>query len=201
MYNLSLKIVTQLKKRDRLQNEDEEIIAYGLFSILFNIYCFLVCVIIGLIMKQFFESITFFFTFIFIKRFAGGYHAPKEWICLILSSLGIFISNLLIRFCISYISLNIACLLVSFVLGIMICLLSPLEAENKPLDVYEIKRYKKSSIIRIIITLAVITLLFFINEYSFVSSIMASIIFESFLIIVGYIQKLKRKFDSQNAVL
>jgi accessory gene regulator B len=201
MYNLSFKIITHLEKRGLLQGEDREIIAYGLFSFAFNAYCLVLCIIIGLLLNIAVESVIFFCSFLFIRRYAGGYHAKKEWMCLILSTLGIFISNLLIRFCISYISFYIAYLLASFVLGIMICLLSPLEADNKPLDAYEIKRYKKSSVIRIVITFAVIVLLFFVNEYSFVISIMASIIFENFLIVVGYIQKLKRKFDSQNAVL
>ena len=90
MYNLSFKIITHLEKRGLLQDEDREIIAYGLFSFIFNAYCLVLCIIIGLLLSIAVESAVFFCSFLFIRRYAGGFHAKKEWMCLILSTLGTY---------------------------------------------------------------------------------------------------------------
>lgn len=199
--NLSLKIIALLEKRGQLSGEDKEVIVFGLFFLIFNTYCFLFSVIIGLISNMVIETIIFFFAFLTIKKYAGGFHAPKEWICILLSSIGITISVIMIRLCLSNQFLLVVCLPFALISALLICILSPLESENKPLDQNEVKKYKKSSIIRTIVTCFFSAVLFIFNYRRIASPIMVALIFEGMLIVVGYLQKQQRKIDKTNAVL
>lgn len=195
--NLSVKIITRLEKRGQLSGEDKEVIAFGLFFLLFNAYCFMLSVIIGLVSKVVIEAIVFFFTFLLIKRYAGGVHASKEWLCILLSSTGIVGTIALIKLCLSNQFIWITCFPFAFISALIICALSPLENENKPLNQNDVKRYRKLSIIRIIFTCVLLIVLLILNCKRIACPIMAALMFESILIIVGYLQKIKRRVDKK----
>ena len=186
MYNLSFKIITYLEKRGLLQDEDREIIAYGLFSFIFNTYCLVLCIIIGLLLNIAVESVVFFCSFLFIRRYAGGFHAKKEWMCLILSTLGIFLSLFFI-YCIEhFIWLKTICFILSLISGIAICLVSPLEAENKPLSHDEKKKYRLFSAIRVSMAITTIILFAFFKINCFFAPVTTAILYEGALITGGY---------------
>lgn len=189
VYNLCIKITDYLEKRGHLSGEDKEVITYGLFFLVFNAYCFALSIIVGFIFQLVVESIVFFFSFLFIKRYAGGYHAKKEWICLIISSLGIIAAISIIYFSRANLSLVKTILVFSAIQSTIICLLSPLEAQDRPLDKVDVKKYKKYSLIRTIIAFIVVVVLYCFNCFLLATSIIVALIFEGALIILGYIQK------------
>ena len=195
MYNLSFKIITHLEKRGLLQDEDREIIAYGLFSFIFNAYCLVLCIIIGLLLSIAVESAVFFCSFLFIRRYAGGYHAKKEWMCLILSTLGIFLSLLTVHYTKHYVWLKTICIILSLISGIWICLFSSLEAENKPLSQDEKRKYKNFSIIRV--SIAIITIILFagLKIYLVSAPITSALIYEGVLIIGGCLHMSRNNFN------
>jgi accessory gene regulator B len=199
--NLSLKIITQLEKRGQLSGEDKEVVAFGLFFLIFNAYCFVFSVIIGLVSKLVIEAIVFFFAFLIIKKYAGGFHAPKEWICVLLSSIGITVSIIIIRFCLSNQFICITCVPFAFISAMLICVLSPLESENKPLEQNEVKKYRKLSIIRIVVTCIILVALLILNLKRLAYPIMVALMFEAVLIVAGYLQKQRKKLGKSNAVL
>ena len=195
MYNLSFKIITHLEKRGLLQDEDREIIAYGLFSFIFNAYCLVLCIIIGLLLNIAVETVVFFVSFLFIRRYAGGYHAKKEWMCLILSTLGIFLSLFFI-YCIEhFIWLKTICFILSLISGIAICLVSPLEAENKPLSQDEKKKFRVFSIIRVSIVIIIIVLFTFFKIYTISTPVTTATLYEGVLIIGGYVHMSRDNYE------
>lgn len=195
MYNLSFKIITHLEKRGLMQGEDREIIAYGLFSFIFNAYCLILCIIIGLLLNIAVESVIFFFAYLFIRRYSGGYHASKEWMCLILSTLGIIFS-LFVIYCIKhFIWLKTICFILSLFAGIVICLVSPLEAENKPLSQDEKKKYRLLSYIRVFIAIITI-ILFALFKINFLfAPVTTTVLYEGALIIGGYINMSRHNYE------
>lgn len=201
MYNLSIKIANYLEKRGHLSDEDKEVVAYGLFFLVFNIYCFALCVIVGLFFKLVLEPVVFFFSFLFIKKYAGGYHASKEWMCFVISSLGIIASIIIIHFSMVNVSFINICFDFSIISGVIICILSPLEAQNRPLDEIDAKKYKRLSFIRTLIILIIVIVLHYYKCYLLSASIIAALIFEGSLIVVGYIQKRIRRIYKINTVL
>lgn len=142
IFNLSTKIITCFEKRG-LISDDKEIIIYGLFFLLFNVYCFILCLIIGIVIKLVFESCIFYFSFLFIKKYSGGYHASKEWKCDVLSAIGIFTSLVMLYGCFE--TLYVYCFIkpLFMISGLILYLATPLESENKPLEPFEKQKYKK----------------------------------------------------------
>lgn len=199
--NLSIKIITLLEKRGQLSGEDKEVVAFGLFFLIFNTFCFVLSVIIGLILKLVIEAIAFFFVFLLIKKYAGGFHASKECFCVILSSIGIIVSIIIIKICLSNQFVWITCVPFAFISALLICILSPLESENKPLDQNEVKMYRKWSIIRTVVICIILSAFLIFNFKRFACPIMVALLFEGILIVFGYFQKHQRDFDKTNAVL
>ncbi len=200
MYSLSTKIITYLEKRGHLFDEDKEVITYGLFFLIFNTYCFALSVMVGAFFGLVIESIVFFFSFLFIKKYAGGYHASKEWACVIISSLGIILSIFIIHFS------RINTLMYKFIFAfsviqsIVICALSPLEAQDRPINKTDAKKYRKNSLIRTTITFMAAVVLHYSECYVLAAPIIAALIFEGLLIVGGYIQK-RIRLHRINAVL
>ncbi len=199
--NLSIKIITLLEERGQLSGEDKEVVAFGLFFLIFNTYCFVISVIIGLVSKIVIEAIVFYIAFLIIKKYAGGYHAPKEWLCVLLSSIGIIVSIVNIKICLLNQFVWITCVPFAFISALLICALSPLESENKPLDQNEVKMYRKWSIIRTVVICIILSAFLIFNFKRFACPIMVALLFEGILIVLGYFQKHQRDFDKTNADL
>jgi accessory gene regulator B len=142
--------------------------------------------IIGLLLNIVVESAVFFGSFLFIRRYAGGYHAKKEWMCLILSTLGVSLSLVLVYYIKLFLWLKTVFFILSLLSGIVICLISPLEAKNKPLSQDEKKKYSFFSIIRVF--LAIITIILFaLFKFYFISvPVTTAVLYEGVLIIGGY---------------
>ena len=83
----------------------------------------------------------------------------------------------------------------------LICVLSPLESENKPLEQNEVKKYRKLSIIRIVVTCIILVALLILNLKRLAYPIMVALMFEAVLIVAGYLQKQRNKLGKSNAVL
>lgn len=195
IYNLSNKIVEQLEKRGLLAVEDKEVIAYGLFSFIFNVYCFLLCLTFGVALEIPAEALVFFVSFLFLKRYAGGFHAQKEWQCLIITSGSITLSILLIFFGLLFPMVFNICIFFSALLSVFIIRIAPLEAENKPLDDIIIKKYKKYSLIRTAIVCVILILLLCFDVKKVADPLMVAIILEGVFIVLGDVQKKLRVVD------
>lgn len=94
---ISSKIVEILIKHSLVENEDKELYLYGFFILLSQILYFIIVITIGILFNVIFESIIFYITFQFIRRYAGGYHAKTETRCEILSTLSILCCIVLIK--------------------------------------------------------------------------------------------------------
>ena len=86
------------------------------------------------------------------------------------------------------------CFILSLISGIVICLLSPLEAENKPLNQDEKKKYRLFSTIRVF--MAIITIILFaLFKFYFISvPVTTAVLYEGVLIIGGYMNMSRNNF-------
>lgn len=130
---LSKKISCKIKQELNLDNDKEEIIAYGTFAIIQIIISILFTFLFGFIFKVFFESLTVMITVIILRKYSGGIHARSPRLCLIFGtivtvSLGILSKNIFA------LALNIRYLIsiCSFILSFYIVYKkAPVESENK----------------------------------------------------------------------
>lgn len=185
---ISSKIVEILIKHSLVENEDKELYLYGFFILLSQILYFIIVITIGILFNVIFESIIFYITFQFIRRYAGGYHAKTETRCEILSTLSILCCIVLIKLSKMY-NIRIALLSVSLVFAVLIFILCPLDTPEKPLNDKEYKYFRKISwIILSLIIIAIIVSLYFKFNVVF-APCCASLILEGVLIGTGQIKK------------
>lgn len=120
-------------KHSIINQEDRAVYSYGmeiLISVLVNI---LVIVVIAFITEMFIEIFLFTSSFIFIRRYIGGYHADTHRKCICLFAVVLIFFSIVIK----HIPV-IACttvLALSFIFSfIFVSLLAPVEHKNKPLN-------------------------------------------------------------------
>lgn len=155
---ITQRITDELVSNNIIDLEDSELYTYGLQQgglILLNI---LTILIVGKIFGMLWDSIVFMVTYIPLRTYAGGYHARTQLKCYT-SSVELIVAVLLgIRF-IPWTSL--ITIMISIISGLIIYILSPVEDSNKPLDVAEVKVYRKKA--RIILTFEFSVLILMIN--------------------------------------
>lgn len=185
---ISSKIVEILIKHSLVENEEKELYLYGFFILLSQILYFIIVITIGILFNVIFESIIFYITFQFIRRYAGGYHAKTETRCEILSTLSILCCIVLIKLSKMY-DIRIVLLSVSLVFAVLIFILCPLDTPEKPLNDKEYKYFRKISwIILSLIIIAIIVSFYFKFNVVF-APCCASLILEGVLIGTGQIKK------------
>lgn len=182
---LSKNIAVSYEKKGYVTNDEVEIVAYGLFSIISKLLYAVICIICGLIFDKVLESCIFYSSFLFIKKYAGGFHAETEFGCFCVSTLSIVISIFVIYLSEMYLILELVIFSLSLIAYILIWLYAPIPSKEKPLNENEYKRYKNISKKRIIISIIMVLLPYaFVNENIGISMAVAAIL-ESILLISG----------------
>lgn len=145
---ISNRIANFLKVRNIIQSDALPMYRYGIELSLSTILGIVLVVICGISFHMFWYTVLYYVTFCIIRQFAGGYHADTYIKCkviLVLATIMILGITKFLAFLNSY-ALIIHVLLLIFSLS-TITWLSPLNNENKPLDVEQTKRCKYLSIV------------------------------------------------------
>ena len=164
MQRLSKSLSKWLIKCDVIDNADRELYEYAVYCLFISISPIIITSILGLIMGKLSESIILIIPFMTIRKYSGGYHAKSFRACLI-------ISTCLMAICISMTSF-IKCGMVLDIITLCaigsLTLFSPIDHENRRLDEYEKKKYKKTAgIIAILFGIIYLALILFqINKYA-----------------------------------
>jgi accessory gene regulator B len=195
MFKLSEYFVSYLIKRNVLKKDDIELYQYGFFLLFSKILYLTVTIVVGLVFNIIFESLIFFILFYYIRQYAGGYHASKEIICNILTSVSILFCILVIKDSIIH-DLQIPLLIISLISSGIVFIICPLDTPEKPLTDYEFHYYRKISWI-ILLIISVLIIISFIFEWKFLfAPSCLSLILESILLIAG---KVKKVYQLKNA--
>ena len=148
MEKFSSKLIEFFVSNDLIKNEDKEIYKYAVNIILSSLIHIATVMIIGLCFNLFIESLVFYFSFIAIRKFAGGYHAKTPVRCYLFS----FASNIIILCLVKWLSSINTLFIFIFIIFELLCvvliiLMSPLDTENNPLNSYEKKWYKTLAVL------------------------------------------------------
>lgn len=188
MINSFSEIITdKLITQKYIDAEDKELYVYGFFMCITHLMYLLFVLILGTAFGCIFESLVFYISFQFIRRYAGGYHASTELRCNIMSTLSI-------AGCIAFIEVADRLDVQFVVLGLAvlsamcIALLGPLDTDEKTLTESEHRTFRKISLIilSIIFTLSIIT--FAAKQTVLFTAFSMSLILESFLLALGKIK-------------
>lgn len=190
--NLSAKIADKLLQNGTIVDEDYELYVYGLFMLISHLmYLILVCVF-GTIFRCFIESVIFYIAFQFIRKYAGGYHAPTETRCEVISTLSILGCIGIIKMSETY-NIQEPISLLALISAICIFIFSPLDTPEKPLSEKEYRYFRKISLVILsVISLLAVTSFCFKLRFAFMSLCM-SLILECILLVSGKIKSIVLK--------
>ncbi len=162
---LSCIITDYFLSEDIIKFEDKEIYEHGAELIISACLNTSILFIVGILTNQIIECVIFYFVFCFMRVFCGGFHANSYSRCTVLF-VGILLSVLLFDklLCNAPYYYWLGMILYSLVILVF---LSPIDNPNKPLNTSEKRKYKKRSIIEMLIwfAIALITFVFHSKLY------------------------------------
>ena len=148
MEKFSSKLIEFFVSNDLIKNEDKELYEYAVNIILSSLIHIATVMIIGLCFNLFIESLVFYFSFIAIRKFAGGYHAKTPVRCYAFSVISSIIMLCLIKYANSVGNIFTYLLIIFELLCVvLIILMSPLDTEKHQLNSYEKKWYKTLAVL------------------------------------------------------
>lgn len=192
---LSQAFVKFLIHKGVVSADDKETYLYGVNQGLLMLLNMVTFVFIGLITGTLTYVLVFLFAIIFLRSFAGGYHASTPTQCFVGSSFAVVVMAFLFQ----QIQLSqwvMAGLLV--IIGVSIIQLSPVDSANKRLDAVEIKVYKRRAA-KICLAEVIIALVFLSRGIRFVSNGIFWALVIILLLQVAGLPKSSYKFWQQNS--
>ena len=136
------KYSVELIKKIGRDQEEREIIQYGLHQgklILFNVLTIIIC---GALWKDISFVLLVFLEIFFLRPYAGGYHADTELRCYLISTammnMVVFLKKMIVLS-------NIMAIVIWIGTAVFICIFAPVENIIHCLDEYERKKYSNST--------------------------------------------------------
>lgn len=139
------RMITEWLIRKRAINEEEyELYEYAVKTLRYMVSPYILVIIWCCVLQlSIWKGLLLIIPFSLFRRYTGGYHAKKEWQCIIISS------SLILLFIIT--AERISCGVTLFIIVLVglnvICIVSPIVSPNKPLSDMEITRFKKKTIL------------------------------------------------------
>ncbi len=150
-HGISAKIVTSAVHNGYIDGSRRDVYIYGLELLLTILVTDITVLLIGISMRMILEAVAFWLLYKLLKKYVGGFHFDSPILCYLSTCVMTFIGLLIIRYC-PY-NAHFGAIITAF-LAVAIFLLSPVSAENKPLDEKEVKVFgciAKGLVIAIII--------------------------------------------------
>ena len=189
MEKFSSKFVEFFVSNNLIKNEDKEIYEYAFNIILSSLIHIATVMIIGLCFNLFIESLAFYFSFIAIRKFAGGYHAKTATRCYLFSSLiNIIVLFLIKLFCYVSIYFLMILIVIEILCVILISHIAPRDSDNNLLNGKEKKFYGKisCSISTALLCISIVTIN--LNYIKIGISIMFGVFMSAAVLLAKYVQ-------------
>lgn len=189
---LSKHFATRLFSSGSITKDEQELYTYGFFMLFSHIMCLILACFFGIVFNCFIESVIFFTAFLFLRRYAGGYHASTETRCEILSTLSILACIIVIKLSKIFDFQNML-FMISSVSVVCVFSFCPLDTLEKPLSDKEFKYFRKISRLILFVIVAAI-IVSYVFKFQFVTvPCCLSLILESILIVAGKFKRISQK--------
>lgn len=159
---MSEKIADWLIRQKAISADERELYIYAVHCLFSLLYPIVFASVVGAIFGMVMETIVMITPFILVRKFAGGYHADSFGKCLIISSMVIIVTIQ-----IAMVVDNSYILNAIYVAGSMLLILfSPIDSENKRLDIDD-KKFCKKITVFIVLILFIIVETFWLKGYRY----------------------------------
>lgn len=183
----SKSLVDVLIKYNAVDSSLMEVYVYGYEVMISGIFDLLITIIIGVIAGKLTNAMLFFFVFVTVRIFTGGYHANSYIKCKI-----VYVSILICVITLSDFQFDIFTLIfIALFFVVIVFLTAPAENENKSLSNDEKRKY---SVISRIISLcwSAFALLFFSYNSTLTVTIISTELFIGLLLAYGKVKEVKQ---------
>ena len=161
MQKISDAISSSLSEQGYINQDETEIYEYCLDYVVSQIKYDVLIILIGLLLHQVSITITFLFAFSFLRRYAGGYHAPTPLMCTIMSYMLYFAILAGALYIPAYMPLL---WVITFICIIsVIVILSPVSTPAKPLSNERRRKMKLCSLIISVLLVLMFVLCYFLK--------------------------------------
>lgn len=180
-------LICLLIKREIILAKDKEIYYFGIRTMFIQMLHMILIIIMGAFLGLIMESILFLFGYMSLRVNAGGYHAPDNKRCFLLTiAIDIVVLSILKYFPLQYVLLFLMVDLL--VIVPLIIWYAPIENEKKTLDVLEKKVYRRRSRYILIGIVIWITCAYLLGKTSAALVLGLSIFIEGSMMLISLIQ-------------
>lgn len=190
MEKIGSKFIEFFVSNDFIKNEDKEIYKYALNIILSSLIHIATVMILGLCFNLLIESLVYYFAFIIIRKFAGGYHAKTPSKCYVFSLIAMISVLWLIKIFLFFHCgiIRQIIILIGLICVFIICVIAPLDTDNKLLNNKEKNIYRGVSIIIALVLLVISDTLFLFGFINIAISVLFGIYVSTLLLVIRKIQ-------------
>ena len=143
---LSDVIATWLAKTGTIEESEQELYSYAVYSFLFSLAPIVLSITVGMIMDMIIESLLFVLPFVAIRKFSGGFHLKSPTICFFSSVSTFIICFFVIKAIITY-QVYLPIIIATILAVIQLMVVSPIDSENRKLSPKEFYVFRKITII------------------------------------------------------
>lgn len=176
-----------------IHKEEKELYVFALDSAVMLVLPLLLGGAIGFLLGSPKHGIILVVPFMILRKFSGGYHAKKRWICTVLSSLLLFLCIVLSMKVQFGQTVVINTILAAISLGIF----SPIDSENRLLDKEEKRIYKRMVIYCLVLFGLINIVLFVLNAYTYIVSLSIGIQLSAALQLPYIVKRLQQRTKKQ----
>ena len=189
MYELlSKKIANYLLHIGVITLDKKEVCAFGLENIISRIFVWIYLFVIGFILNALLEAVLFYLTFLFMRKYAGGYHATTYLHCHTIYLFSFVVAVMGYRVIKNIYGLWWVIPIIAFIL-LTILLFSPIENPNNPIPIGKRHTFRINSIIIDIVFSLLVVALHMLN-FSLSNFILITMVISAFFM---YVEIIKRK--------
>jgi len=163
---VALIITDYLYKNKAIDENHKEVYIYGFEICISNIINFCLIMGLGLILREFINSVLFYVVFVVTRSFSGGYHADSYLKCNVLFGIIYLITILFSKVMTPFMSFVYLLVFLAIYIGCIIEY-APIDSKNKELTKDKKTKFKKISILISFIWTAIISILYLVaREYA-----------------------------------
>lgn len=138
-------IINWLIRNSAISEENRELYEYAVYSAELLILPVIMAIVIGWLAGSIINGILLIIPFMLLKKYSGGYHAKKLSICMIISTI-LLTAMIKLSIC----DIKSAYMYITTCIAIIeLCVVSPIQSDNKVLNEKEIRHYKKIAVIQL----------------------------------------------------
>ena len=180
------KIMDFIIHNRKIDDEEAEIVRYGLEMAVLKITFFVAALVVSLLMNSFWQFIIFISLFSLLRSYAGGYHAQTRIQCFVQSMLLIVSAIIIINISQKNTYIIVPLSVVALAASIIIWRIAPVDSKNKRLDFDEKAIMRRKTRITLMVEIIIGIASYFFNFKTISCAVTLSIIASCVLLLAEY---------------